>query len=441
MKLKPLIRWTSLAIASAALLALAFAVSRSRAVISGGDDIPVGEAKRGDLRMTVHGTGELSASHTAMLTAPAVGGGALQITRLSDGRLPVKKGDVVLEFDPSEQRYKLEQSRSELLQAEQEIAKAKADAAVLAAQDKVALLKARFDVRQAELDVQKKEIVSAIDGAKNDAALQQAKRLLDELEKDVESHTASGQASIYLSQEKYIKAKLEMNQAQQNIDRMRVTAPMDGLISIQKNMDASGGFFFTGMSLPDYRAGDQAQSGSAIAQVVDPAGLELTAKIGERERSNIKAGEAVQVVFDALPGKQFQGTVGSVGGMATRQFFDDNNAGGTFSVSIQLANLDPRLRSGMTAQLLFLGDTSKDVTYVPRQAIFLKDGKRVVYVRRGSGYEQREVSLRGETESRAIVTATGPGLAAGTSLALIDPTIPRKPDASNASSIPAGGAP
>ena len=68
----------------------------------------------------------------------------------------MKKGDIVIEFDPSEQHYKLEQNRSELLQAEQEITKAKADAAVLAAQDKVALLKARYNVRRAELDVAEK---------------------------------------------------------------------------------------------------------------------------------------------------------------------------------------------------------------------------------------------------------------------------------------------
>ena len=116
-----------------------------------------------------------------MLTAPPVGGGALQITRLSHTGLPVKKGDIVIEFDPSEQRYKLEQNRSELLQADQEITKAKADAAVLAAQDKVALLKARFDVRRAELDVQKNELVSAIDGKKNQLALEQAQRVLAEL--------------------------------------------------------------------------------------------------------------------------------------------------------------------------------------------------------------------------------------------------------------------
>ena len=205
---------------SPCVVLIGFALSRSRLAIAS-DGIPLAQVKRGNLDLKVHADGELNASHTMMLTAPAVGGGSLQITRLLAGRLPVKKGDVVIEFDPSEQRYKLEQSRSELLQAEQEIIKAQADAAVLKAQDKVALLKARYDVRQAELDVQKREIVSAIDAAKNDAALKQAKQLLAELEGDIESHNKSGQASVYLAQEKYNKSKLEMEQAQQNIDKMQ----------------------------------------------------------------------------------------------------------------------------------------------------------------------------------------------------------------------------
>src|SRR5262249_58410844 len=91
--------------------------------------------------------------------------------------------------------YKLDQNRSELLQAEQEITKAKADAAVVAAQDKVALLKAKFDARRAELDVQKNELVSTIDARKNDLALDQAKRVLAELEQDVKSRSASGKAA------------------------------------------------------------------------------------------------------------------------------------------------------------------------------------------------------------------------------------------------------
>jgi len=433
MKLRPLTRWSALAAALAVIILIGFALSRSRLAIAS-DGIPLAQVKRGDLDLKVHANGELNATHTMMLAAPAVGGGSLQITRLLAGRLPVKKGDVVIEFDPSEQRYKLEQSRSELLQAEQEITKAKADAAVLKAQDKVALLKAHYDVRKAELDVQKKEIVSAIDAAKNDAALKQAKQLLAELERDIESHNKSGQASVYLAQEKYNKSKLEMDQAQQNIDKMSVTAPMDGLISIQKNMDASGGFFFTGMSVPDYHAGDQAQAGSAIAQVVDPTELELKAKISERNRGNVKQGQSVDVVFDALPGRAYHARVKQVGGMSTREFFEDN-AGGTFDVTMQLSDADAPLHSGMTAQLLFLGDTRKSVFYVPRQALFLKDGKHIVYLKSGKGYEQKEIEIKDETESRAVIK----GLSDGTSIAMIDPTLPRKQQ--SAPATPGGGTP
>ena len=433
MKLRPLTRWSALAAALAVIILIGFALSRSRLAIAS-DGIPLAQVKRGDLDLKVHANGELNATHTMMLAAPAVGGGSLQITRLLAGRLPVKKGDVVIEFDPSEQRYKLEQSRSELLQAEQEITKAKADAAVLKAQDKVALLKAHYDVRKAELDVQKKEIVSAIDAAKNDAALKQAKQLLAELERDIESHNKSGQASVYLAQEKYNKSKLEMDQAQQNIDKMSVTAPMDGLISIQKNMDASGGFFFTGMSVPDYHAGDQAQAGSAIAQVVDPTELELKAKISERNRGNVKQGQSVDVVFDALPGRAYHARVKQVGGMSTREFFEDN-AGGTFDVTMQLSDADAPLHSGMTAQLLFLGDTRKDVFYLPRQAVFLKDGKHIVYLKSGKGYEQKEIEIKDETESRAVIK----GLSDGTSIAMIDPTLPRKQQ--SAPATPGGGTP
>ena len=131
----------SLAAASVLIVAAVLAMGRSR-TLTNSDSIPVAEVKQGEINIEVFATGELSASHSVMLAAPAIGGDALQITRLIQTGFPVKKGDVVVEFDPSEQHYKLEQSHSELLQAEQEITKAKSDAQVQAAEDKVALARA-----------------------------------------------------------------------------------------------------------------------------------------------------------------------------------------------------------------------------------------------------------------------------------------------------------
>lgn len=398
------------------------AVTRSSHTGAGNDELPVATVERGTIDLEVHATGELQASHIAMLAAPAVGGDSLQITRLVRTGQTVKKGDIVIEFDPSEQQYKLEQNRSELQQAEQEITKAHADAAVLAAQDKVALLKARYDVRKAELDVQKKEIVSKITADKNQLALEQAQRVLAELTKDVQSHADAGKASIYLAQEKYNKAKLAMDAAQQNLDKMKVPAPMNGLVSIQKNVNAAGGFFFTGMSLPDYHPGDQAQPGSPIAQVLDPMEMNLVSQVDERDHSNVHQGQAVEVRFYALPGRVFHGTVKTVAGMSAQPFFFDTTGSGNFAVSIQLAQMDARLRPGLTAEILYQGESRRNVLYLPRVALFMKEGKRIVYARRGNGYEQREVKIEFANESRAAIQ----GLAEGTEVAMVDPTVPRK---------------
>ena len=431
-------RWRTIVGVSAILLAVAFigvvmASSRTKSAVVDGD-IAVAAVKVGDLNLRVHTTGELRASHSMMLSAPQVGGGALQITHLLRSGTPVKKGQIVLEFDPSEQQYKLEQSRSELEQAEQEITKAKSDAAVQAAQDKVALLKARFDVRRAELEVTKNELLSSIDAKKNNLALDEAKRALAQLEQDIKSHTASGQATIELALEKSNKSRLEMKQAQQNIDKMHVASPMDGVIAIEKNVDSTGGMFWGGMSLPDYREGDQVRPGNAIAKVIDPSDMEMLAKADERARGNIRAGQAAEIQFDALPGQVFHGTVKTVAGMAMKNFWEDA-ASGSFEVTIQLPNTDTRLRAGLTAEVIIAGDENKKITYIPRQAVFLKDGKRVAYVKSGSSFEAREVKVQAESESRAAIE----GLKPGTEVALLDPAAPKKQSEAPAAEPNLGG--
>ena len=414
-----------IAVAAVAAAAWVRAAGRSQTTAQ---EIPVAAVQRGDLSLDVYGTGELQASHTIMLTAPPIGGDTLQITKLVRTGEYVKKGDVVIAFDPSGQQFKLEQSRSDLEQAQQEIAKAEADAAVLAAKDKVALLKAHYDVRKAQLDVQKDELLSRIDAEKNQLALAQANRALAELQSDVKSHAQSGQADRYLAQEKYNKAKLTMDAAEQNLDKMNVTAPMDGLVSVKKNMMAAGGFFFTGMTLPEFRAGDQVQPGSSIAQIVDPSEMNLVAHVSEKNRSNLRSGEAVEVRFYAMPDRVFRGTVSNVAGTSSQAFIFDSTAAGNFDVTVTLPNLDPRLRPGLTADLLFRGDVRKGVLFIPLIAVFRKQGKDVVYVQTGNGYQQRAVTVDCVNESRAAIT----GIPEGTLVTLRDPTAPVRTPASGA---------
>ena len=172
------------------------------------------------------------------------------------------------------------------------------------------------------------------------------------------------------------------------------------------------GTLVPGTSVPDFRAGDQAQPGAAIAQVVDGREMELTAKIGERDRGNIKIGQSGEVTFDALPGQMFRATVKTVGGTSQKEFFAwDTGVNLTFQFNCQTQTRG--LRPGLTARIVILGDQRKDVLSVPRQGLFMRDGKRVAYVQDGKDFQPREIKIQNESESRAVIE----GLDAGAKVA------------------------
>jgi HlyD family secretion protein len=404
------------ALLSLFILAGSGVACRQASALAGELDIPTTTVKQADLQLKILTTGALRSKQSRVIAAPAIAGGTLQIIKLERFGAPVHKDDVVLEFDPSEQEYNLAQNRSDLQQAEQEIVKAQADAAVQGAEDQTALLKAKYTVRQAELEVSKNELVSKIDGQKNILALDEAKRALAQLEQDIHSHSASNKAALEISEEKRHKALLAMNQAEANIKKMTVTAPIDGLVVIEGNRDASGGFFFTGMTLPDYHVGDQVNPGSSIAEVIDVSHLEVYAQVGESDHSNLRAGQPVDIQVNALPGDRFTGKVETVGGATTHEFWDDNTQH-KFDVTILVDKPDPRLRPGFAVQLSIRGDQLSNAVSIPSEAIFDREGKKIVYCKQHGGFEAQQVKIRALSEGRAVLEGVRPG----TVVALVNP--------------------
>src|SRR4029077_20435208 len=115
--------------AVAFLLAVALGGSgiacRQTTVLAGDAEIPTATVKEVDLQLKVFTKGALQTEQSRVISAPPIAGGTLQIIQLAAAGTHVHTGDVVLEFDPSQQEYNLGQNRSDLAQAEQEIVKAK----------------------------------------------------------------------------------------------------------------------------------------------------------------------------------------------------------------------------------------------------------------------------------------------------------------------------
>ena len=170
------------------------------------------------------------------------------------------------------------------------------------------------------------------------------------------------------------------------------------------------------MTLPDFQEGDQVGPGNNVADVVDMGHMEIAAKVSESDRVNVKADQPVEIYVDALPGATFQGKVKTIAGSAGGFFFD-SGTGQKSGVTVQLEHPDSRLRPGFTAHLMILGDRLDKALTIPRDAVFEKDNKAIVYQKTGSGFEPKQIPVRFFTEGLAVIS----GLPEGTQVALINP--------------------
>jgi HlyD family secretion protein len=379
--------------------------------------VPTAKVVRGPLKLTVYAIGELRAGRTVNLVAPPAGG-SLRILKLSPTGTAVKKDDPVIEFDPSDQQFNVEQAKSDLAEAEQQIVKMKADNAVQASQDKLNLLTARYDVRRAEIGVLANEFVGAIEAQKNALTLDEAKRRLQQLEQDAAARAATSAAALAVVDERRHKAELAMQRAQTIIDNLVVKAPIDGLVSVKENRDGQY-FFFSGMVLPEYREGDTTFSGRNIVDVIESGRMEVRAKVTEVDRDNLQTGQTATVQIDALPGRTFAAKVGPLSASASRGSFFETSAVRQFDITLNLDAPDAAMRAGSSLRLTIDGRELKDVLHVPRQAVFEKAGKNYVFLQTGDRFERHDVSVATATESRAVIN----GLHDGDVIALVDPDV------------------
>lgn len=412
--MKRLLFWT------AGLVLLAGGVAGTRAALSNlqprGPSVPTAEVRRGQVDTSVQVTGELKATKSELLTAPA-SGSQLRILQLAQTGTAVKKGDIIVAFDPSDQEYQVEEQKSLLLEANLEIEKLEADNAAQKAQDDVDLLTARFDLRKAELDVQANEILSPIQARKNELTLEEAKRRLAQLQDDVSSRAKSNQAALAVAEEKRNKAKITIDQAQRLLDQMELRSTMDGVVAVRENRETN--FFFWGMTFAEYRQGDTVSPGRLVAEVLDMSQIELSAKVPESERARIQTGQPAEVKLDSIGSQRLKAhatLVGSIG--ANRMFGPTQGPIRQFDVTFKLDTVPSTLRPGLTAQVTIAGEPMKNVLYIPRQALFDREGKTTVYQKAGDRFEPKEVKVVARTASTVVVEQLGEG----TLVALADPT-------------------
>src|SRR5262245_38616593 len=161
----------------AAIAGVSGAFGRGTAV-----DVPTTVVTKGEFIDYLQVRGEVRAVRSVPLTVPTTGGGDLQILELAKNGMNIKKGDVVVRFDPMSVQRTLNDRRSEFKQAEEEIGKTRAQYRIQQQQTQTDVTKAKYDVRRAELDTVPSEFLPRMEREQKELKLSDAKAKLGENE-------------------------------------------------------------------------------------------------------------------------------------------------------------------------------------------------------------------------------------------------------------------
>lgn len=387
-----------------------YGVTAYRTIVSSKEiEIPTATVQRGDVSLAVTAKGEIRGGDPEVMTAPPTGGGDMHITTLAQSGQPVKDGDVIVQFDTTEQEYKLREAEADLAEAEQHILQATAQQSADEEEDRYALSKARSDVQLAELEARKNPILPAITARQNDLGLTNARDHLVQLESNLANRKAGNQAAIAIQQAGKSKVESQAKTARENIQAMTLKAKRAGYVALRQNQNV--GISFYGATLPVFQVGDTVRPGMAIADILDLKNWELEADVGELDRGHLSLGQKVDVSIIAAPGRAFAGHVKELGA-TTGPPWDRH-----FECRIGLDDPTPELRPGMSATIVVTTDEMHNVLWLPAQALFESDGRTYVYVKSGKSFTTKDVALVRRNETRVVIT----GVEQGQEVALANP--------------------
>jgi len=347
-------------------------------------------------KVRVHGIVEAVESHT--IAAPRLSGqglGTLVITRLVKNGSAVHQGDVLVEFDRQAQLKNVLDKEAEYKGLVAQIAKKEAEQAAARAADETELKKAEDALKTAELEVKRNEIVSRIDAEKNLENLEEARATFQQLTQTFDLKRVAARAEKRILEIQRDRALTAMKWAQSNTEKMLVHASMDGVAVINS--------MWKGGSMSDVQEGDEVRAGFPFMQVVNPAQMQIRAKVNQADIEELRQGQSVQIGLDAYPELKFGGRVESIAAVAQTSSFSGKAR--TVVVLFTINGTDPKLMPDLSASVDIEVERRPNALVAPRDTVIKENGKSFVMVKSGSSYDKREVKLGAANDAEQVIAS------------------------------------
>lgn len=329
------------------------------------------------------------------------GGNTLIITKLATSGAQVNKGDVLVEFDRQAQHKAAFDKSAEYLDLEEQIRKKRAEHEQVRAKDDAELAVAANAVETARLEMKKNEVLARILAEKNTLAMEEAEARLKQLQDTGELKRRAEQSEVRILEIQRDRARVAMEQAEQNATRMVVRTPLPGVVVLRMN--------WRGGQMVEIQEGEEARPGMPIMLVVDPSAMLVRVKVNQADVHLLEAGQPARVSLDAYPGLEFKGRVEQVAPVGSTSRLTDKVRNFVAIVSIQ--GNHPKLMPDLSAAVDVELERQDNVLVVPRDAVAGEKDNFSVQVMEGDRAHRRAVTL-GAMNDHEVVVASGlePGM-------------------------------
>lgn len=354
-------------------------------------NIPTFTINKSDFQISITESGEIKAKKSTVISAPRIRG-QLKITFMIPEGTYVKKGDVVLKFDPSEALAKLKEANSKLDLANSDklklIANQKSDAAKQESSLKTAELSyelSKLNLDQMRFEAQAEQQKAKLQHTKD--SLSYVQTLEDHESKKIIRKSELAKMEIEINQKKD-----ELADAQKDVDKLTIHADNEGLIVYEHNWSTNSKF----------SVGDSPWSGQGIIKLPDLSKMESKTAVNEVDVSKIKKNQKVIITLDAFRDTSFTGIVGDVARLGKRK--NRNSTIKVFDILVDIEGQSELLKPGMSTSNKIIINEVPNTIFVPQEAVFEKEGQHFVFVKNGSSFEERFVELGEKSEDYVIIT-------------------------------------
>jgi HlyD family secretion protein len=185
-------------------------------------------------------------------------------------------------------------------------------------------------------------------------------------------------------------AQVEQAQAnaqaiQVNIDKAALISPMSGVVTVQ-----------------NAKTGEIASPGAPVVSLIADNSLEVDADVPEVDIGKIATGDPVSMTLDAFPGETFTGKVFYVNPAETIL-----SGVVDYLIKVSFDKNDPRMKSGLTANLDVTTQTKSGVLILPQYAVLQNDSGTFVETLQNNIMTQTPVTLGIEDQSGNVEIASG----------------------------------